>query len=216
MNFYIAVLFAFSIFLPALVAIYRFENINRVYYPFLVLLWIASMNELLSFLLLMNRLPNFINNNVYGLIESMLIVLLFNNLGVLHNHRKLFYSLSAALLAVWLIENVVFSQLEGISVYFRLTSSLAIVLMSISMLNISLVDSKMNVLKNPDFLICTCYIVYFTFRIIIEMFWLYGLNTSDRFQLLVYDLLNYVNLICNLIFMFAVLWMPRKQVFTMR
>lgn len=216
MNFYTAVLFAFSIFLPALVAMYRFENINRIYYPFLVLLWIAAMNELLSFLLLMNRLPNFINNNVYGLIESMLIVLLFKNLGVLHNRKKLFYTLIAALLAVWLIENVVFSHLEGIGVYFRLTSSLAIVLLSISMLNISLVDTKMNVFKNPDFLICTCYIVYFTFRIIIEMFWLYGLNSSDRFQLLVYELLNYVNLICNLIFMFAVLWMPRKQVFIMR
>lgn len=215
MGFYVAVLLGFSVFLPGLMAVYRFDKINRAYFPFLLLVWVASINELTSFLLLMNRFPNFINNNLYALIESILIVFLFRNLNVLTD-KRLRNCILAILLLIWLIENITFRHIHGVGMYFRTVSSLIIVLASIAMLNISLIDTRHNIFKNPDFLICACFIVYFTLRIMVEMFWLYGFKTSDRFQLLVYDLINYVNVICNLIFMFAVLWMPRKQVFTMR
>lgn len=216
MSFYLSVILAFSIFLPSLLAVARYDYIHPSYRPFLYLLWVGSLNELLSFLLLMNHIPNFVNNNIYSLIGSTLIVLFFRNFSVLQYQGKIFHVILSILLLSWIIDNLVLNKFFAVSIYFQIIYSFIIVLLSISNINVSLLDTRSTVLNNPDFLISAAFIIYYTYKILIEMFWLYGINTSGKFQLLVYDILNYINLFCNLIFMFAVLWMPKKQVFTMR
>jgi hypothetical protein len=65
------------------------------------------------------------------------------------------------------------------------------------------------------FLICNAFIIYFTFKILVEAFWLYGVNESVNFQAMVFDISSYINVFTNLIYALAVLWMPMKRVFTM-
>lgn len=216
MSFYTAVVLGFVIFVPALLAFLRFKQIHCSYYPFIYLLWIGSLNELITFLLLMNHLPNAVSSNIYVLVESLLIVSFFRNYQVLRGHDKVYKALLVLITSTWLFETLVINSANEVSVYFRILYSFIVVILSISIINISLTDTRVSVLKNSDFLICACFILFFTYKIMVEMFWLYGLNTSSRFQLLIYDILNYINLFCNIVFMFAVLWMPKKQVFTMR
>jgi hypothetical protein len=52
--------------------------------------------------------------------------------------------------------------------------------------------------------------LYFTFRILIRSFWLYGLRSSNEFLMRTFTIEIFINLICNLIIALAVLWMPRK------
>lgn len=88
-----------------------------------------------------------------------------------------------------------------------------IVLMSINMINRMLVDGKKKLIQNPLFLILIGFIVFFTYKALIEIFWVYGLNASRDFRLEVYRIMAYINLAVNIIYAIAVLWMPRKREF---
>jgi hypothetical protein len=93
--------------------------------------------------------------------------------------------------------------------------SLSVVLLSIHSIN-GILFKEREILKNPAFLICLGIVVFFTYKVVIEMFWIYGLRESRNFRLNVYIILVYINLICNLIYALAILWMRRKQAFTLQ
>ena len=84
--------------------------------------------------------------------------------------------------------------------------------MSVTILN-RLIVSQINLLTNSSFLICAALIIYFTFLALIEIFWLFGLDSSTSFRLNVYRIMAYINLFVNLIFAIAILWMSRKLEF---
>jgi hypothetical protein len=56
-------------------------------------------------------------------------------------------------------------------------------------------------------------IIFFTYRAIIEVFYLMKLPFSNQFYLNVYVIMDFVNLFVNLIFALAVLWIQTKQKF---
>src|SRR5665647_455347 len=115
--------------------------------------------------------------------------------------------------------NLILGKINFVSSWFRITYSFLIVLMGITGINkLMLLDinkpigmNSSNIFKNPVFLICIGSIVFFTFKLIVEIFWFYGLNASKDFRLDVYDILIYINLIVNLVYALAVLWIPAKQ-----
>ncbi len=65
--------FSFSIYIAGILAIIRLKKINKVYYPFLICIWIGCINELLTFLLYKQHNTSAINSNIYILVESLLI-----------------------------------------------------------------------------------------------------------------------------------------------
>ena len=203
----------FSIIVPALVAIIRVNKINRRYYPFILCICIGFLNECISYTLMdFFHLSNAINTNIYCLVESLLYVFLFKNFGLFKNQR-FYVILISFLCAAWIFENLVISSLTNFDSYFTIVYSLAIVLMSITMVN-RLIIRQINLFVNADFLICSALIIYFTLFAITQLFWLYGLNSSASFRLNIYRIMAYINLSVNLIFALAIIWMPRKHEFT--
>src|SRR5205814_10510208 len=99
--------------------------------------------------------------------------------------------------------------------YFRIFYSFLISIMSINIINQQLNFEKKNIVKNPIFLICIGFVIYFTYDVIVGLFWLYGLHMIMHFQLNVAIILVYINLFANLIYALAVLWMPLKHRFTL-
>lgn len=215
MNFLTAVIISFSILIAGAIAIFRYRHIHRSYYYFIYFIWAGCFNEIISFFLVINRLPNSINNNIYVLFESLLIIIFFKHLKVLKNKLKLFLSIVISTIILWSFENIIQGKIVSVSPYFRIYYSLIIVLLSITTINNLITTVRKNVLTNSYFLICAGFIIYFTFKILIEAFWFYGLKQSGEFQFLVYNIMAYINLIINLIYALAILWMPRKQIFTM-
>lgn len=203
----------FSVIVPALVGIIRIQKINRIYLPFLICMWIGLLNECINYILIdFFHSSNAVNSNIYNLIESFLYVLLFKNLDLFTN-RINYILLVSFLCATWLYENLVISKFAQFDSYFTIVYSLTIVLMSITMIN-RLIIKQMDLLTNPSFLICTAFILYFTLAVLTEIFWLYGLNSSEDFRVNIYRIMGYINSSVNLIFVLSILWMHRKQEFT--
>ncbi|HMJ48489.1 MAG TPA: hypothetical protein VK498_14245 [Ferruginibacter sp.] len=215
MRYDLAVIIILILIIAGTLAIGRYKKIHNSYYPFLYLIWLGCINELLSLFLVLNGYQNAINNNIYVLGESLLILYFFKNLKMFNKTGKIFLVLLSALIILWFYENLILWKITSVSTYFRITYSFIAVLLSITSINNLLLKVRKNIFTNPDFLVCAGFIIFFTYKILVEVFWLYGLTLSTTFRTLIYGIMDYINLFCNILFALAVLWMPRKQIFTM-
>ena len=213
MNYTLVQVLAFSIIVPAAAAIIRFNKINQIYFPFLLCIWIGLLNEFISYILInIFHVSNSVNTNIYCLIEALLYTWLFKNFNLFLN-RKLYILLMSSLCVAWLIDNFIISKISWFDSYFTILYSLIIIFMSITIIN-RLIVSQINLLSNSIFLICTALVIYFSLLALMQIFWLYGLNSSRSFRLNIYRIMAFINLSVNLIFALAILWMHRKQEFT--
>lgn len=215
MNFTLAVAFSLSIYIAGILAIIRFKKINKIYYPFLICIWLGCLSELLNSLLAEKNLNSYTNINIYILLETLLILFFFKNLGLFQFQKKLFYIIVGGLIAGWTCEIIIFKQINTIAIYFTIYSSLIIVLLSVSILNKLIVSSRKTFITNPVFLLCIAFIIYFTYQVMVYAFWIYAPQTDMNLLVKIFSILIYINLLTNLIYALAVLWMHKKQEFTL-
>jgi len=215
MNFYILVALNFTILIAGIVGGIRFRNVHHNYYPLLYFFWLGGFNEILSYVLIHMDVNIAINGNVYILFESFLIAWYFKRTGLFKKATILFYCILTALAVVWVFENFVFNSITKVGVYFRILYSFTIVLMSIHSVNTLITRRGGALLKDASFLINVGFITYYTYKVIVEAFWIYGLSSSLNFQMVVYNILIYINAIVNFIYALAALWMPKRQAFTL-
>jgi len=214
-----ASIFALSILIAGIIGLIRSKKIDETFYPFIIVVWLACINEVLGCILELSGHYTAVNNNIYVLTEAILFTFLFKNLGIFDGLPQLFPLLISFFIVVWIWENFIHSKIIYVSSWFRVIYSFLIVLMSITVLN-KLIIGNINksiertssyLLKDPVLLLCIGSIVYFTFKILIEIFWLYGLNQGRDFRVHIYQILVYINLAVNFIYALAILWAPPKQ-----
>jgi hypothetical protein len=210
MNYDLVNLLSYSVAIPALVSLFRIKSIDKTYYPFILVIWIGMINETTSSILIAHGHSNAINANVYSLLEAIIITKLFDNWGLFKNKRW-FYGLIALFIVVWTGENFIFYTIKRFCSYFIILYSFSIVLMSISMVNRLIVSAKKSILSSAMFLICIAYIFFFTYAVLVEIFWIYGLGTQEEFSAHVFLIMIYINTFTNLLFAAAILWIPTKR-----
>jgi len=216
LNFNTAVIFSLSILIAGVIGVFRFAQIRSVYRPFIYLIWIGCFNELLSIYLLFNHHYNIINYTIYGLCEALLLLWFFKNLNVFKGRKAPFYFLIVLFVVIWVAESFFANQFgTQFSYGFDIMYSFCVVLLGIRVIN-DLLFTERDLLKNPTFLICIGIIIFFTYQIIEEMFWLYGLKESAIFRQNIQSILMIINLLSNLIYALAILWMRKRQAFTLQ
>lgn len=208
-------LYSFSIIIAAAIGWARFAKINPAYYPFLFLIWIGLLNEILGYFLIYSGHSNAINNNIYVLIESLLIAWQFEKWGLFEQSKWLYKSILSLFVLTWLIEILFIKGINLTISYFRIIYSFVIVLMSLNVINRQLLSEKKSIYKNAIFLICTIFVIYFLYKAIVGIFWLYGLGENHQFRMNVIWILIYVNLFANLMYALAVVWIPTKHRFSL-
>lgn len=215
MNFYLVAALNACILLPATLAVFLFSKIEQRFHPFVFCLWIGCFNEALSFWLIMQGYYTRVNNNIYALAEAVLLIWFFKNTGVLRSPTR-FYCLLASVLLVSGGENFVFGSIGMNSTYFRIATSTLIVALSIRSVGDMIFSSRNNILKNAGFLLCCCFIIYFSFRALVQSSLIYGLTRDNSFLTRIYNIMLFINLGVNLLYIPAVFWMVRKKKFALR
>lgn len=215
-SFTVAAILSLSVLIAGIIGLFRYAKIGEVYRPFIYLMWAGCLNELFSIYFALNHHNNIVNNIIYSLCESLLLLWFFKNLRIFKTRKYLLYFLASVFVVIWFTETFFSSQFgTRFTYYFDITYSFCVVLLSIRVIN-NLLFSETDLLKNPTFLICIGLIIFFTYTIIQEMFWLYGLKSSKIFRQNVVSILMIVNFLCNLIYALAILWMRKRQVFTLQ
>jgi hypothetical protein len=217
MKTIIAFLLSELILLPLITGLIRLRRIGKGYQPFFALLIIGFITEIVSFILIKGfHRSNAIPINIYILLEWTLISLQFHIWGFLGQQKKVFYTLVTITVLLWCVENLVFSKITEFSPYFRLFYSFLIVLLSVNKINYMITHDNRNLLRNPSFLICIGFIIYFLYMIIYR--WAYQVSLygkSDISNKIIF-FMAYVNALTNAIFAIALLLIPAPVKFTLR
>lgn len=215
MNFTTHVLFSLTAGAGALIGWIRVKKTDPAFLPFILLLTSGFITELVSFFVLLKGYSNALFYNLFALAEALLVTWLYKRLGLYH--RKYSYLiLQVFYVVLWLCEFLYRFDGSVFMSYFIIFYAAILVLQSIDLLPDVLFQTSDKIYTNPVFLISMGMIVYFTYTVIVELFWFYGLNQSSVFRTRIYELFTYINLFTNILFILATLWIPLKREYILR
>ena len=159
MSYTVFIVIGFSISIAAIIGWIRVRKIDSAYFPFLYVLWIGLATEIISYIITHLGYSNSVLYNIYVLIEAILITLQFQRWQLFERVKFLFIALLISYVIFWSVECFFFDRISATASYFRLYYSVVIVLMSIDVLNATLMRESRNILKDPIFLICIAFII---------------------------------------------------------
>lgn len=205
-----------SILLPIIIGLIRFRRIDKGYQPFFILLCIGFFTEVVSYILIHQlHKSNVVAINIYLLLEWTLIALQFHVWGFFRQNKRAFYSLLIFTTLFWIGENLVFHHITGIVPYFRFLYFFLIVLLSINKINFMITHDNRNLFRNPKFLLCIGFIIYFIYMIV--FYWAFEVSLFGKTEISnnITFLMAYVNVFTNIIYAIAFLLIPAPQTFTL-
>ena len=211
MNHLFVAIIGFTISVPAVIGLVRLRRIDKTYYPFIFYLFLGILNEVVSFILIRSGESNAVTGNLYLLLGSLLISYQFF-LWDLFKNKAGFSLLCLFLLGIWIGEVYFIRGMQAFASYFIMLYSLFIVFLSIAKINQLLDLENRQLLRNPVFIICTGFILFYTIAFAMEAFYLYG-TSSNLLQKYIFRIMVFINLPTNFLYSLAALWIPRKKIF---
>ena len=104
MYFELNAVFSLSIVIGAVIGWMRFRKIDPAFLPFLLLLWLGFINEIISLSIMEAGFSNAINYNVFTLVEALLITWQFKKWKLLEGQERVYYFLQFAFITGWIID----------------------------------------------------------------------------------------------------------------
>lgn len=217
MNYYLVLILNLSVLFPSILGWVHFKKVDSAFYPFIYIVWLGCINEIVSNTVMYYGYYNTVNFNIHLLLEAFLLLFLFKKWYLFNRSKKIFYILFIGYAITWTLETIFISKLvSAFDSYFRILYCFISVLMSISIINFLLMSERKLLLKNSIFLICCAFVLFYTLSVLTEVFFLYGLQLSNSFILYINRIVVFTNFFCNLIYALALLWMPKKLAFTLQ
>ena len=216
MDYSIVMIMSYSILPAALAGIIKLRQVDADYHPILLLLLLGLANEILSSLLIYNGYSNAVNTNIFLLLEVLLILWQFKCWGLYDEYVYLIKYIGLALVLCWFF---VFWKNGNLFLFlplFRYVASALIVIMSMLMIIKLTITYNGKLLRCSMFLFCTSFCIYFSTAVLVEVFLQMKAEISGEFKDAVFKSGSIVNVICNLIYLIAVLWMPKKPLSIMQ
>lgn len=216
MNLYLDYFSNFAIFIGAVIGYLRFQRIHPAYHPFLYLLWTGSIVKILSLVVELSDYNSVIILNINNLVEALFATWLFHRWFLFDRNKSLYPSFQFTLFAIWLLDLVFISGFFEMNSWFRIVYSFVLILLSINMINRLLFRERIILVRSSAFLICSGFIIFYTLMALTEVFNVYGLQLSFAFRMMIKNMLLSANFLCNLIYVLAILCMPRRQAFSLQ
>jgi hypothetical protein len=206
-------LLSLSVLFPFLSGLLRWRVISQRYYPLFILFSLALLVELVNrYAIASNNFSWIPANNLYILVESILIPLQFIVWGYVHKKLTAFYLITGILVLGWVTEHLLLGDITRLHPYFRMFYSLLIVLLSINTINYLVIQEERNLVKHPVFIICTGFIIFFTYQLVYEGIYniVSDLKSIDTGKL--NTAFSIINAVCNILYGIAFLLVPARNI----
>jgi hypothetical protein len=211
-NYKIIAAGSYSIAIAAVIGWIRLPKLNKAYQPFILITSASLANEIISHILIQHKKSNAVALNVFGFFDAILWLWQFRKWTRVLKYHVVVHAAAFVLVLLWTLENIVLQKLFTFGSAYAITLSFSVVIFSIIELT-RLVAEKDKLITNAKFLICCGAILFYTYRILVECIYAPGFSKNEIFLANVFTILALVNLIVNLLFALAVLWIPGKQKF---
>jgi hypothetical protein len=203
-----------SIVFAAIIGVIRFKKMDPAFHPFVYYACLGLITEIIIYILVGKEMYQTIAiwANVYGLAEFFLLTWLFHNWGLFKKRKKIFVFIIAFFFFLWFITMLI-GGYQKINFYFFIIYSFTLIFFSISSFNRMVVNDRKNIFSNARFWICLGIIIFYTYFILINTAKLSFLKPHltkyfiDNLQ----AINRYSNLLVNLLYAIAVIWIPRKK-----
>ncbi len=217
-NSTVRFILSLSIGFAVIFGIVRFRRIDPSYYPFLFVCSAALAVELLHRTLMENGLPKslFFLLNIYSYVDFLLFLWLFSNWGLFNRKKSTVIAIAGAFFIAWVVTNIIFTSfINKANLYFFILYSFALIFFSVSTFNRMVVHERSSIFKNPKFWICLGVIIFYSFFIVYSSTGVTFMYVpSKEFRRGLQAIMVYSNLLVNLLYAVAVIWIPRKKNFT--
>lgn len=210
MNKYQAFLLSLSIIIPTIAGLVRYRNIPASYRPLIYLLLIGLANELICYHYFYNS-SNAVPVNIYFLCEFLLFAIQFRLWKNILRHNTLFWLLVGVLTALWLYNNLIMGEITSFNLTFQVVYSLVLVLLAVNQLNWLVVNERGTIIGNPVFIICVAVIIFFSYKVLTEIFYYYAPLNPIKNNIFVIE--SYLNVAYNIMLAIAIVCIPRKSNF---
>jgi hypothetical protein len=199
-----------SILVPIVVGITRYKAIYPTYYPFLVLMLVGLINEIVCYPLSNSAIPN----NVYCLIEFLLFTWQFRKWKNILLGKEVYYGLNFLLIIIWMCENLVYKHLDSFGIVYAISYSFTLILLAINQMNWLIINERSSIYKNPVFIICIAIIIFYSYKILMEVFYYYAPERTMRSN--IFSIEAYVNVLYNILLAIAIICIPKKKNFILQ
>ena len=207
-NFYQSL--HFVILIPFIVGLVRLNRIDRAYWPLMIFLGAGVLAEATAPILaqvIKNAIPA---GNFYVLLAPPAILWtlwLWDD----KKHRALYLGTGLVFLLLWFWENFIFGSFFKTSPYYRVTFCFICDLFCIYHVNLLLVSRQPMQKWRSKFWILIALILFFTIKVLVEIFYMYGLYSNRALAVNVYHIMAYVIAVVYLLFTLAFLWIPSTR-----
>lgn len=214
LPFIYVIIFGQTVAIAAVIGLVKYRSMLKSYRIFVWFTWLCLIGEGLNVIMAHFYRTNAVNGNIYVFLEAIVLLALFYQWEAMS--KKVLWGLIVASVAVWLCDNLVFGTIHRANGLFRLFYALIIVVLSIDQINVIVLYERRKLARNAKFLICCLFAFYYAFKATYEVFYFIPLKVmSKQFYMQLFWIFIYINLLTNLGYAIAALWIPRKQKFTL-
>jgi len=198
-----------TISLAAITGSLRWGKIDPSNRPIIVAWWIVVITETIQYLLINLGMYSNLVYNLYMVPLSAMLLFQFNKWGILG--KRLMLAIFLILIAIWIADYFIINgyMLTTRRFIHRLMFNLVVVMLAVTSINKQIMSERRVLLTNSRFLICVGLTIYYTYRVLVDAFWLYGL--SNEFTTILASFNRYLLQFYYLILFLAALWIPRKK-----
>jgi hypothetical protein len=154
--------------------------------------------------------------NIYAIAEFSLLTWIFHKWGLFNNHQKVFLSILVVFLVSWFLSTLLTKGFYKRNHYFAIAYSFALIFFSISAFNKLVIQERRSLLRNPKFWICLGIVIFYSYFVVsssVRILIIPNKNNQEFFAKLL-DINVYSNLLVNLLYALAIIWIPNKKNFT--
>lgn len=202
-----------SIIFSVIIGIVRWRVIDAAYYPFIYNIIVVLLVEIINATHPYSALTNE-TLNVFSIIDFCLFAWLFHNWGLFNYKKKHFTTLIVSFCIAWFLITFFLTGFTKINNPFLLLYSFALIIFSVTTFNKIVVQERVNIFTNAKFWICIGIIIFYSFFIVTRATDLSAgmlLHISQPFLRSLQEINNYSNVLVNLLYAVAVIWIPRKK-----
>jgi len=212
LHFYLSLSIVFAV----LIGIIRFKKIDASYYPFIYDITIVFFIEIIAQVLTQRGSIKLfmIIINTFSLVDFFLFTWLFHNWRLFNRNRRTFISILITFVLIWIGTTFIDGPFSS-NWTFRIIYSFTLIFFSVSAFNKVVVHDRTPIFRNPKFWICLGIIIFYTlFILICATKGVFRERISTEFRKGIQEINVYSNLLVNLLYAVAALWIPRKKNFT--
>lgn len=204
---------SFSILPAVLISGWRFRAILPSSRPFVYMTWLALLNDGLNNILTYPGRANAWNNNLYILLEWILLAWQMRIWSGPGKHIIRYQIITWVIIAVWLVDMLFLGNINRFSGIFRVCYSFMVVVLAIDRMNHVITGNRTHLFTNAVFLVSYGLIVFFSYRLLIEILLVLHVHQTPHFGFVLFWVMAFINVFCNLLFSIAALCLPEKKRF---